>query len=106
MRKLGVIACAMWGVFNTVTLPAWAQASDPTVAEALSAYQKAYSRNPMAERGSEKNITIALGACEKNAAGPGVSCMLAIKYNPGARPIDRLINFSKSASGEWVALSF
>ncbi|XUP61510.1 hypothetical protein FS819_028655 (plasmid) [Allorhizobium sp. Av2] len=104
MKKLAVISSAILGVFTNV--PAWGQTSGPTEAEALAAYQEAYSRNPMSERGSEKEITIALGECGKNATGPGVSCMLAIKYNPGARPIDRVIGFSKSATGEWVALSF
>lgn len=78
----------------------------PTEAEALAAYREAYARNPLAERGAENKLTIALGACEKSGDGPGVSCMISIKHRPEARPIDRVISFSKTASGAWAASSF
>lgn len=79
----------------------------PTEAEALAAYRKAYAKNPMLyERGAEKSVTISLGECDKSPSGPGVACVTTIKYNPEAKPIDRVIGYALSSSGEWIATSY
>ena len=39
----------------------------------------------------EADVTLALGECDENASGPGVSCVAAIKRNPNAAPLDRVI---------------
>lgn len=74
-----------------------------TEEEALAAYRKAYARNPIRTGRGEADVTLALGECDENASGPGVSCVAAIKRNPNAAPVDRVIGFAKSASGERVA---
>ncbi|SIR25796.1 hypothetical protein SAMN05880590_11564 [Rhizobium sp. RU35A] len=78
----------------------------PTEEEALAAYRKAYARNPLRTGRGEADVTLALGECDENASGPGVSCVAAIKRNPNAAPLDRVIGFAKSASGEWVATNY
>jgi hypothetical protein len=78
----------------------------PSEAEALAAYRKAYSSNPMRTRGAENQLTINLGDCDKSSTGPGVSCVTAIKFTPAAQPINRVIGYSQSASGEWVATNY
>ncbi|MBU2338210.1 MAG: hypothetical protein KJ843_19720, partial [Alphaproteobacteria bacterium] len=64
------------------------------------------ARNPLRTGLGEADVTLALGECDENASGPGVSCVAAIKRNPNAAPIDRVIGFAKSASGEWVATNY
>lgn len=76
----------------------------PTQEEAIAAYRKAYARNPL--RSEEDVVTLALGECDKTSNGPGVSCVAAIKKNPAAKPLDRVIGFARSASGEWVATNY
>lgn len=78
----------------------------PSNEEALAAYSRAYSSNPMRARGSEDRISIRLGECDQNPAGPGVSCLTSIKHTPSAQPLDRVIGYSKSASGDWVATGY
>ena len=75
----------------------------PTEAEALAAYRKAYARNPM--RWGDVNATsLKLGECDKS--GLGVSCMATIKLSDQTQPSDRVVGFSKAASGEWVATNY
>lgn len=78
----------------------------PSEEEALAAYRRAYSSNPMRARGSEDRISIRLGECDQNPAGPGVSCLTSIKFTPSAQPLDRVIGYSKSALGDWVATGY
>lgn len=44
--------------------------------------------------------SLAIGQCDNARAGPGVTCMAAVKIG---RPIDRIVGFAKSASGERIA---
>lgn len=78
----------------------------PTEEEAIAAYRKAYARNPLRTGQGEESVTLALGECDENSNGPGVSCVAAIKKNATAKPLDRVIGFAKSASGEWVATNY
>ncbi|RVL83954.1 hypothetical protein CN140_12530 [Sinorhizobium meliloti] len=76
----------------------------PTQAEALSAYRKAHAASPLVwDRNNMPEISVALGQCDKAGSGPGVACMTSVKISPEAQPIDRIIGFAKSASGEWIA---
>ncbi|QQF06276.1 hypothetical protein [Sinorhizobium meliloti] len=76
----------------------------PTEAEALVAYRKAHAASPLVwDRNNLLEISLALGQCDKTSAGPGVACMTSVKTGPGAQPIDRIVGFAKSASGEWIA---
>ena len=76
----------------------------PTQAEALSAYRKAYAASPLVwDRDNLPEITLALGQCDKARSGPGVACMTSVKMEPQAQPLDRIVGFAKSASGEWIA---
>lgn len=75
----------------------------PTQAEALSAYRKAYTASPLIwDRDNLPEISLALGQC-KASSGPGVACMTSVKIGPQAQPLDQIIGFAKSASGEWIA---
>jgi hypothetical protein len=78
----------------------------PTEEEAVAAYRKAYARNPLRTGQGEDAASLALGDCDRNSTGPGVSCVAAIKRNPSAKPLERVIGFAKSASGEWVATNY
>ncbi|WP_137137286.1 hypothetical protein [Rhizobium sp. FKY42] len=78
----------------------------PSSDEALAAYRKAYARNPLRTGRGEEDVTLTLGECNKSASGPGVSCVASIKRNASAAPLDRVIGFAKSASGEWVATNY
>jgi hypothetical protein len=76
----------------------------PTQAEALSAYRKAYAASPLVwDRDNLPEISLALGQCDKASSGPGVACMTSVKMGPQAQPLDRMVGFAKSASGEWIA---
>ncbi|WP_104668211.1 hypothetical protein [Ensifer adhaerens] len=76
----------------------------PTEAEATAAYRKAHAASPLVwDRNDRPDISVALGQCDKTGSGPGVACMTSIKMSPEARPIDRIVGFSRSASGEWIA---
>lgn len=76
----------------------------PTEAEALAAYRKAHAASLLVwDRNNLPEISLALGQCDKAGAGPGVACMTSVKMGPEARPIDRIVGFAKSASGEWIA---
>jgi len=76
----------------------------PTEAEALAAYRKAHAASPLVwDRKNLPEISLALGQCDRADAGPGVACMTSVKLGPEARPIDRIVRFAKSASGEWLA---
>ncbi|MDW9670261.1 hypothetical protein GOB27_27305 [Sinorhizobium meliloti] len=76
----------------------------PTEAEALAAYRKAHAASPLVwDRNNLPEISLALGECDKAGEGPGVACMTSVKMGPAARPIDRIVGFAKSASGEWIA---
>jgi hypothetical protein len=48
-------------------------------------------------------ISLKLGQCDKSDADPGLVCMTSVKMSPQAEPLDRVVGFSKSATGEWVA---
>ncbi|MDX0063835.1 hypothetical protein GOA71_12980 [Sinorhizobium meliloti] len=54
----------------------------------------------LSDRSCLPEISLAIGQCGKALAGPGVTCMASLKI---ARPIDRIVGFAKSASGEWIA---
>lgn len=76
----------------------------PTQAEALSAYRKAHAASPLVwDRNNLPEISLKLGQCDKSNAGPGVACMASIKMTPQAEPLDRIVGFAKSATGEWTA---
>jgi len=76
----------------------------PTEAEATAAYRKAHAASPLVwGRNDLPEISVALGQCDKAGSGPGVACMTSVKTSPEAQPIDRIVGFSKSASGEWIA---
>ncbi|RWA84925.1 hypothetical protein [Mesorhizobium sp.] len=76
----------------------------PSEDEALAAYQNAQSTSPLVwDRNDMPQISLALGQCDKNNNGPGVSCMTSIKMSPQAQPLDRVVGFAKGASGEWIA---
>ncbi|RVK16978.1 hypothetical protein [Sinorhizobium meliloti] len=75
----------------------------PTEAEALAAYRKAHAASLVWDRKNLPEISLALGQCDKAGAGPGVACMTSVKMSPDAQPIDRIVGFAKSASGEWIA---
>ncbi|WDZ82096.1 hypothetical protein PWG15_36065 (plasmid) [Ensifer adhaerens] len=76
----------------------------PTEAEALVAYRKAHAASPLVwDRNNLPEISLALGQCDKAGAGPGVACMTSVKMSRDAQPIDRIVGFAKSASGEWIA---
>ena len=76
----------------------------PTEDEALAAFRKAQAASPLVwDRNSMPEISLSLGQCEKSSNGPGVSCIATIKLSPQAQPLDRVVGFAKSASGEWVA---
>jgi hypothetical protein len=78
----------------------------PTEEEAVAAYRKAYARNPLRTGQGEDAVSLALGECDKSSTGHGFSCVAAIKRNPSAKPLDRVIGFAKAASGEWVATNY
>lgn len=76
----------------------------PTEDEALAAFRKAQAASPLVwDRNNMPEISLSLGQCDKSSNGPGVSCMATIKLSPQAQPLDRVVGFAKSASGEWVA---
>ncbi|NRQ18875.1 hypothetical protein [Ensifer sesbaniae] len=76
----------------------------PTEAEATAAYRKAHAASPLVwDRNDLPEISVALGQCDKAGSGPGVACMTSVKMSPEAQPIDRIVSFAKSASGEWIA---
>jgi hypothetical protein len=76
----------------------------PTEDDALAAFRKAQATSPLIwDRNNMPEISLSLGQCDKNSNGPGVSCMATIKLSPQAQPLDRVVGFVKSASGEWVA---
>lgn len=76
----------------------------PSEGEALAAFQNAQSSSPLVwDRNDMPKISLALGQCDKNNNGPGVSCMTSIKMSPQAQPLDRVVGFAKGASGEWIA---
>jgi len=76
----------------------------PTEAEATAAYRKAHAASPLVwDRNDLPEISVALGQCDKAGSGPGVACMTSVKMSPEAQPIDRIVGFAKSASGEWIA---
>lgn len=76
----------------------------PTEAEATAAYRKAHAASPLVwDRNNLPEISVALGQCDKAGSGPGVACMTSVKMSPEAQPIERVVGFAKSASGEWIA---
>lgn len=79
----------------------------PSEDEALAAYQNAQSSSPSVwDRNDMPKISLALGQCDKNNDGPGVSCMTTVKMSPEAQPLNRVVGFAKAANGEWVATIF
>lgn len=79
----------------------------PTEAEALAAFRKAQESSPLVwDRDQLPEVSLTLGQCGRNNSGPGVACMTTIKLSPQAEPVDRLIGFAQSASGEWVATPY
>ncbi|TIX72901.1 MAG: hypothetical protein E5V30_04055 [Mesorhizobium sp.] len=79
----------------------------PSAGEALAAYQNAQSSSPLVwDRNDMPQISLALGQCDKNDNGPGVSCMTTVKMSPEAQPLNRVVGFAKAANGEWVATIF
>ncbi|MBP2450081.1 hypothetical protein JOH51_007589 [Rhizobium leguminosarum] len=76
----------------------------PTEAEATAAYRKAHAASPLVwDRNDLPEISVALGQCDKAGPGPGVTCMTSVKMSPEAQPIERIVGFAKSPSGEWIA---
>jgi len=76
----------------------------PSEAEATAAYRKAHAASPLVwDRNNMPEISMALGQCDKSGSGPGVACMTSVKMSPEAQPIERIVGFAKSASGEWIA---
>ncbi|MFA1626930.1 hypothetical protein ACDY96_30630 [Rhizobium mongolense] len=76
----------------------------PSEAEATAAYRKAHAASPLVwDRNNMPEISVALGQCDKAGSGPGVACMTSVKMSPEAQPIERIVGFAKSASGEWIA---
>ncbi|MEX2745984.1 hypothetical protein AB3480_32975 [Rhizobium mongolense] len=76
----------------------------PTEDEAIAAFRKAQAASPLVwDRNNMPEISLSLGQCDKSSNGPGVSCLATIKLSPQAQPLDRVVGFAKSASGEWVA---
>lgn len=79
----------------------------PSEGEALAAYQNARSNSPLVwDRNDLPKISLALGQCDKNNNGPGVSCMTTVKMSPKAQPLNRVVGFAKAANGGWVATIF
>lgn len=79
----------------------------PSEDEALAAYQNAQSSSPLVwDRNDMPKISLALGQCDKNDNGPGVSCMTTVKMSAEAQPLNRVVGFAKAANGEWVATIF
>ncbi|MER9832589.1 hypothetical protein NKJ51_30370 [Mesorhizobium sp. M0134] len=79
----------------------------PSESEALAAYQNAQSSSPLVwDRNDMPKISLALGQCDKNNNGPGVSCVTTVKLSPEAQPLNRVVGFAKAANGEWVATIF
>ncbi|MES0000943.1 hypothetical protein NKJ90_19410 [Mesorhizobium sp. M0051] len=79
----------------------------PSEGEALAAYQNARSSSPLVwDRNDLPKISLALGQCDKNNNGPGVSCMTTVKMSPKAQPLNRVVGFAKAANGGWVATIF
>ncbi|MER8374514.1 hypothetical protein [Mesorhizobium sp. M1406] len=79
----------------------------PSEGEALAAYQNARSNSPLVwDRNDLPKISLALGQCDKNNNGPGVSCMTTVKMSPKAQPLNRVVGFAKAADGGWVATIF
>lgn len=76
----------------------------PSEEQALAAFRKAHAASPLVwDRNNMPEISLKLGQCDKSDAGPGVACMTSVKMSPQAPPLDRVVGFSKSATGEWVA---
>ncbi|MER8887477.1 hypothetical protein [Mesorhizobium sp. M0816] len=79
----------------------------PSEGEALAAYQNAQSSSPLVwDRNDMPKISFALGQCDKNNNGPGVSCVTTVKMSAEAQPLNRVVGFAKAANGEWVATIF
>ncbi|MER9304223.1 hypothetical protein [Mesorhizobium sp. M0496] len=79
----------------------------PSEGEALAAYQNARSNSPLVwDRNDLPKISLALGQCDKNNNGPGVSCMTTVKMSPKAQPLNRVVGFAKAANGGWIATIF
>jgi hypothetical protein len=76
----------------------------PSEDQALAAFRKAYAASPLVwDRNSMQEISLKLGQCDKSNAGPGVACIASVKMSPQAQPLDCVVGFSKSATGEWIA---
>ncbi|TIR28929.1 MAG: hypothetical protein E5X35_28735 [Mesorhizobium sp.] len=87
--------------------PKTSELAIPTEAEALAAFRKAQESSPLVwDRDQLPEVSLTLGQCDTNNSGPGVACMTTIKLSPQAEPVDRLIGFAQSASGEWVATPY
>ena len=79
----------------------------PTQEEALKAYREAYSRNPLRMNNEEDTLTLELGQCDKATMRPGVVCVTSVTFNSKQeRPINKLVDFAKAASGDWVATNY
>ncbi|MET4689550.1 hypothetical protein [Sinorhizobium fredii] len=77
----------------------------PSEEQALAAFRKAHVASPLLwDRNNMPEISFKLGQCDKSDGGPGVVCMTSIKMSPQAQPLDRVVGFSKSTTGEWVAM--
>ncbi len=76
----------------------------PSEEQALAAFRKAHAASPLVwDRNNMPEISLKLGQCDKIDTDPGVVCMTSVKMSPQAQPLDRVVGFSKSATGEWVA---
>ncbi|USJ28632.1 hypothetical protein [Ensifer adhaerens] len=76
----------------------------PTGEEALAAFRKAHAASPLVcHRNNMPEISLKLGQCDKSDADPSVVCMTSVKMSPQAEPLDRVVGFSKSVTGGWVA---
>ncbi|SSX47541.1 unnamed protein product [Ciceribacter sp. T2.26MG-112.2] len=60
----------------------------------------------LSEPAEEEDLTFGLVEGDGNASDPGVSCVAAIKRKPSAAPLDHVVGFANSVSGEWVATNY
>jgi len=60
----------------------------------------------MAKAKNLPSTTVRLGQCDRNTMGPGVSCVVDWDRAGDGKAIVATVGFSKSASGQWVAVHY
>lgn len=59
--------------------------------------------SPFVGPDSDPEMSVALGDCNENSSGPGVTCVTTVRYNPQANPSQWIVSFARDADGNWVA---